>query len=386
MKELPEEHYYDDEIDLAQLFFVLWRRKWLILTITCSLVIITGVYSLRLPEIYSLYTVIEPGVVDITAGGGYVYVDSTANIKARIDSRAYTRRILQNVSPDPGLSSLDFNVDTPNKANILTISYEAEKEDIDFGIDILRNLVDELRKDYYADIQLKKDEYHNQIFMKNNQMAVLNLQKKDMERQVLTKEKGIADKYDQIENHKANIEAYDQRMDNLLDELKSIKAKSQDILMDGGELSGGQQTQQKNGQADILYAAAIQQSMSLFQELRNQINDLRIEKEFSRTSITALENDIDDLTRDIERIKREKTLAIQTDIGTLQTEIDKLENRVNHIQGIKMISEPVSSVHPIKPKVRLMIMLSLTAVLFLGIVTAFFAEFISNIRKRSEQE
>jgi len=386
MKELPEEHYYDDEIDLAQLFFVLWRRKWLILTITCSLVIITGVYSLRLPEIYSLYTVIEPGVVDITAGGGYVYVDSTANIKARIDSRAYTRRILQNVSPDPGLSSLDFNVDTPNKANILTISYEAEKEDIDFGIDILRNLVDELRKDYYADIQLKKDEYHNQIFMKNNQMAVLNLQKKDMERQVLTKEKGIADKYDQIENHRANIKAYDQRIDNLLDELKSIKAKSQDILMDGGELSGGQQTQQKNGQADILYAAAIQQSMSLFQELRNQINDLRIEKEFSRTSITALENDIDDLTRDIERIKREKTLAIQTDIGTLQTEIDKLENRVNHIQGIKMISEPVSSVHPIKPKVRLMIMLSLTAGLFLGIVTAFFAEFISNIRKRSEQE
>jgi len=304
MKELPEEHYYDDEIDLAQLFFVLWRRKWLILTITCSLVIITGVYSLRLPEIYSLYTVIEPGVVDITAGGGYVYVDSTANIKARIDSRAYTRRILQNVSPDPGLSSLDFNVDTPNKANILTISYEAEKEDIDFGIDILRNLVDELRKDYYADIQLKKDEYHNQIFMKNNQMAVLNLQKKDMERQVLTKEKGIADKYDQIENHRANIKAYDQRIDNLLDELKSIKAKSQDILMDGGELSGGQQTQQKNGQADILHAAAIQQSMSLFQELRNQINDLRIEKEFSRTSITALENDIDDLTRDIERIKR----------------------------------------------------------------------------------
>ncbi len=386
MKELPEEHYYDDEIDLAQLFFVLWRRKWLILTITCSLVIITGVYSLRLPEIYSLYTVIEPGVVDITAGGGYVYVDSTANIKARIDSRAYTRRILQNVSPDPGLSSLDFNVDTPNKANILTISYEAEKEDIDFGIDILRNLVDELRKDYYADIQLKKDEYHNQIFMKNNQMAVLNLQKKDMERQVLTKEKGIADKYDQIENHRANIKAYDQRIDNLLDELKSIKAKSQDILMDGGELSGGQQTQQKNGQADILYAAAIQQSMSLFQELRNQINDLRIEKEFSRTSITALENDIDDLTRDIERIKREKTLAIQTDIGTLQTEIDKLENRVNHIQGIKMISEPVSSVHPIKPKVRSMIMLSLIAGLFLGIFTAFFAEFVSNIRKRAEQE
>ncbi|HOO45606.1 MAG TPA: hypothetical protein PLM29_05200 [Deltaproteobacteria bacterium] len=313
-------------------------------------------------------------------------MDSTANIKARIDSRAYTRRILQNVSPDPGLSSLDFNVDTPNKANILTISYEAEKEDIDFGIDILRNLVDELRKDYYADIQLKKDEYHNQIFMKNNQMAVLNLQKKDMERQVLTKEKGIADKYDQIENHRANIKAYDQRIDNLLDELKSIKAKSQDILMDGGELSGGQQTQQKNGQADILYAAAIQQSMSLFQELRNQINDLRIEKEFSRTSITALENDIDDLTRDIERIKREKTLAIQTDIGTLQTEIDKLENRVNHIQGIKMISEPVSSVHPIKPKVRSMIMLSLIAGLFLGIFTAFFAEFVSNIRKRAEQE
>ncbi len=171
--------------------------------------------------------------MDITQEGGYVYLDTTGNIKARIDSRAYTRRILNNVTTERELSSLDFKVDIPNKANILTISYEAEKKDIDFGIDILGNLVKELRKDYDTDIQLKKDEYHNQIFTKNNQMAALNLQKKDMERQVLTKEKGIADKYDQIENHRANIKAYDQRIDNLLDELKSIKAKSQDILTDG---------------------------------------------------------------------------------------------------------------------------------------------------------
>ncbi|HHO76832.1 MAG TPA: hypothetical protein ENN05_10455 [Deltaproteobacteria bacterium] len=322
----------------------------------------------------------------MTQSGGYVYLDTTANIKARIDSQAYTRRILNNVTIERQLTSLDFKVNILNKSNILTITYEAEKEDIDSGIVILGNLVDELRRDYDKDIQLKKDEFNRQIFMKNNQMAELNLQKKDLEKQIQAKEKSISDKYAQIEHHKASLKAYDYRIDNLLGELKSIKEKSQDILMDGGELSGGQQTQQKNGQSDILYPAAIQQGMSLFQELRNQINDLRIEKEFSRTSITALENDINDLTWDIERIKKEKTLAIQTDIDTLQTEIDKLKNRVNHIQGIKMISEPVSSVYPIKPKVRSMMILSLIAGIFFSVFAAFFIEYISNIRKRSEQE
>lgn len=385
MKEMTDESYYDDEIDLAQMLLVLWRRKRLILIITCFIVVIAGVVTLRLPKTYNLYTVIEPGVVDITQEGGYVYLDTTSNIKARIDSQAYTRRILQNASTDRELSSLDFKVDIPNKANILKIRYEAKKKDIDFGICVLNKLISELQKDYDTDIQLKKDEYNKQVLMKNNQMSALNLQKKDMERQILTKEKIIADKYIQIENHNANIKAYDQRIDNLLNELKTIKTKSQDIFMNNGELSKGQQTQQENGKADILYVATIQQSMSLFQELRNQISDLRIEKEFSRTSITALENDINDLTRDIEKIKREKTLTIQTDIDTLQTEIDKLEDKVNYIQGIKIIGEPESSVYPIKPKVKLNIIFSLVTGFFISICISFIAEYISNFRKQTQK-
>ena len=385
MKERPDEEYYDDEIDLAQLFFVLWRRKWLILIITCSIVIITGVVTLRLPKIHNTYTVIEPGIVDINQEGEYIYLDTPANIKARIDSQAYTQRILKTINSDRDLSNIAFKVDIPNKANIMKISYEVEKKDINSGIQTLEKLIDELQKDYDLEIELKKDEYNKQIIMKSNQINALNLQREDTQRQILIKENMITDKYAQIESYKANLKAFDKRRDNLLGELKSIKAKSQDILIQNGDLIKDQSTQHENGQAVILYSATIQQSISLFQELRNQISDLRIEKEFSRTAITTLEQDINDLYLDIETMNREKTLTIQSDINTLQTEIDKLDNKVNQIQGIKIISEPVSSLYPIKPNVRLSIVLSLMAGLFFSVFAAFFVEYISNLRKKTEK-
>ncbi|MBN1635656.1 MAG: LPS O-antigen length regulator, partial [Deltaproteobacteria bacterium] len=49
MKEQTDHAVYEDEIDLGQIFLVLWQRKWIIFFITCLVVIATIIYTSTLP-------------------------------------------------------------------------------------------------------------------------------------------------------------------------------------------------------------------------------------------------------------------------------------------------------------------------------------------------
>ena len=51
---------YDDEIDLRELFSVLWAGKKLILTITATFALVSVIYSLALPNQYQASTVMAP--------------------------------------------------------------------------------------------------------------------------------------------------------------------------------------------------------------------------------------------------------------------------------------------------------------------------------------
>jgi len=46
------EHPNDDEIDLRELFYILWRGKWIIVSLTAFASIVGVIYSLSLPNIY----------------------------------------------------------------------------------------------------------------------------------------------------------------------------------------------------------------------------------------------------------------------------------------------------------------------------------------------
>ena len=59
---------YDDEIDLRELFRVLWAGKWLIVGITFAVTLIAIIVSLMLPNIYRAEALLAPNDQD-RAGG-----------------------------------------------------------------------------------------------------------------------------------------------------------------------------------------------------------------------------------------------------------------------------------------------------------------------------
>jgi len=51
---------YDDDIDLRELFYVLWEGKWIIVSLTAFASIIGVIFSLLLPNIYESKTILAP--------------------------------------------------------------------------------------------------------------------------------------------------------------------------------------------------------------------------------------------------------------------------------------------------------------------------------------
>ena len=76
-------NHFDDEINLKELFYVLWQGKWIIFSVTAFVSIFGVIYSLSLPNIYQSNAMLAP--VDTSSGisgalGGYSSIAGLAGI------------------------------------------------------------------------------------------------------------------------------------------------------------------------------------------------------------------------------------------------------------------------------------------------------------------
>ena len=306
MRDQTDQDVYDDEIDLREIFLVLWKRKWLIFIFTFIVVMLAAFYTVTSPEIYDVYVVMEPGVIDVTPNGEYIYLDSVTNIKAKLDSNAYTQRLISSLNLDPFQDRIKLKIDLPNKSNIIKVSVEAESDKIEHGINVLEQLVIELQADYELGVLRKKQEYQEKISKRNNMIKSLLLERKDLGKKISIKENFIKEKYAQIDIQKSSLDIMDQRIADMVQELKDVKKNTDNIIVQRENFLKDPAKNLDSGLADLLYSTTIQQNVAFFNTLQNQISDLKIEKEQSKAVLKTLEKEIDDLKLDIERMKIEK--------------------------------------------------------------------------------
>jgi len=70
MPMLKNRELADDEIDLLELWNVIWRGKWLIIAITAVFAVGSVIYALSLPDIYRTELLLAP--VEKETDGGLV--------------------------------------------------------------------------------------------------------------------------------------------------------------------------------------------------------------------------------------------------------------------------------------------------------------------------
>lgn len=162
----------------------MWKWKWFIILLTIACAIAAGVISLKMPKIYEVSMVMEPGVINVDKDGKPIFIDSPSNIKSKIDSQAYNSKVVKRLNADPKKLRLKFK--TVQTKNSNTLKIRLELEDVNKGIQSLSTLFHELREEYQHYIDSRKSELDQKIAMNKRQLDVSADEKKYVEHEIIT--------------------------------------------------------------------------------------------------------------------------------------------------------------------------------------------------------
>ena len=335
---IQHDYYPDDEIELIDYLRVLWKWKWMIVMITFVCMVAAWVVSFMMPKISKVFMTIEPGIIRLDENGRLIHLDSSENMKVKIESGIYNSRILKNLNINPRETQVKFKAANPKGTNLINISSEWTQDQMATGIKALEQLLIELSHDYEDIVQAKTEV---------------------IDKEILFKLSDIQGKKNQIELKQAalkNIKAWENQLNRKLmtlnDDTKKIK-QQRDKILEG-----------KTGEDSILslfYLTSVQQNMVNFNQLNYQLNEL-----------TSKENE---MSSEVEQLKQ--------DINDIYTEINKLNIKKSYIENIKLMSKPDASIFPIKPKKELNIALAGVVGFMLAVFMAFFAEYIRKSKEKS---
>jgi len=241
----------EDEIDLVQLFQILWKHKTMIIAITSLLTIAAIGVSFMMPKVYKVTAILEPG----RDAEGKVFVSSQA-IRENILGGAYDEQVAKQLGlPLSDLS--DIKVSVPNETDLVKISIESSKPHQ--AVQILRELLDDVTSDMQErlDIEIKKTKNSiknaqiedNFLLTKSHlireQIAQIQLKMTDLERQ---RKKALASPKDnamavllysnEIQDQQVYLNSLQGKMAEVLNKKNKMAAKIDNIKLSLAGIKG----------------------------------------------------------------------------------------------------------------------------------------------------
>ena len=363
---------YEDEINLIDYLRVLWKWKWLIVAGTLICAVVAAVISLRMPEIYEVSTVIEPGIIGVDNSGNYTYMNSK-NISGKINEGAYNKSIKKLLNIDPSKTNLEFKAGVGKFTNQIRISAEYKGKDVDLGLEASRKLIAIISDDYKKVVEQRKNDYNRQIAEKQNEISKVEYietqerkdideqillkqneiskietqERKDIDKQILLKQNeirkteiqwrrdtdkqvtlklnNIERKRNQIKLQQEILEIARQRIKELELEAKRNKNNTEKIVKQREILL--KDNRAKDALFLLLYATTIQQNEAYLIRLSNQIYNLRANLQAKEANIEELKVDTGFIATEIEELKLRRAEGLQSKIDNIRSEIEKLKLR-----------------------------------------------------------
>ena len=403
--ELQPERFdrFEDEIELMDYLKVLWKWRYLVLVGTLVCAVAAAVISLNMTKVYGIETVIQPGILRVTEDGKISYIDSPQNIKSLIETGAFDDQVLKNpnVSGKEDLpEELEFDATIPKKTNAVEVLYKTP--DVDIGLRIVDNLNKALSKRYGNLINYYQKNYDNEIRSKLNEGLKLNEKTTKAMHAISTaetkKDEALEQKANKRATMQAQIDAKNKQIRNLNQRISDVElelnrvAKNTDLMIEERNRFLASKETEKNILASVIYSNTIQQNISYLNSLRSSISSTNHQIFQENVGIEQLGNGIKDLETEQEslvKLTRYEVEALKSEMEDLETEKEFIQEEINgikfkknNIQNIQIIKPPKRSISPIKPKIRLNVMLAGVVGLFLTLFLAFFIEYVSRYKTR----
>jgi len=326
-----------DEIELIEILRVVWKWKYLILLGTLVCALLAGAISFNQTKVYRIDMVLQPPVAGIDSRGRKIYIDSPENIEALIEAGVFNSKILDNLKNSNKIvpKSLKFKVVIPKNSDSLKISYEAAN--VDRAIVILNNLVKEVLREYHEVVEKYKNNYSSELLLRKNEISAI-----ESENKISTK----------------HIKKLRDRINELLLETEKIDEKIKLLTGEQGKYISAID-KNNNISITILYNSLLQQLTTVKTIFKNEISDYLMQIERQNDLIES----------------RQNSIAIHL------FKIRQIENEINGIQNIQLLKPPTGSHSPIRPRIKLNIMLAAMLGFFTILFLAFFLEYLSKQKK-----
>ena len=215
--------------------------------------------------------------------------------------------------------------------------------------------------------------------MKQNAIADVERQRKDIDQQILQKKNDIGAKKREMELKKESIKAIGVRVNELIDETRNIKDNTERLVQERNQMLKDRKA--ADDISMLLYTTTIQQNVAYFNDLNTQIYDLRASEKQIETQINSILGEIEGFATDIERLRLQKEEGLQTKVNDLNAEVETLKLEKGLIENVRVIQEPEVSAHPVKPKKKQIVVLAGAASFFFFLILAFFIEYVRRANK-----
>jgi uncharacterized protein involved in exopolysaccharide biosynthesis len=221
-------------------------------------------------------------------------------------------------------------VNIPRKSDALRISYDTE--DVNQGLQILTNLGQALSRNYNERAGYIQNEYEAEIDLKKAEASYYEVKKRAVEQRIKDLQKKIDELTPQIELVRKNTISLIQERDKFLPNNRNENS----IL------------------SPVIYMNTIQHNISLENSYRQEMDHYVTRKEDDKFELKELNRQLD----------------------LLLEEIKGLEFKKNSIQNLEIHQPSRRSAYPIKPKIKLNVMLAGIAGSCVMLFLAFLLEYI----------
>ena len=317
------------EIDLSKYVEVLVRRK-MTFVVVFLFILIAGIgYILFSPKIYTISTLLQPPVSGEAVTGAND-LESAENLKGLIINNAFDEVLSKRLNLDSSKTNFEFKVIIPKKTNILKVSIDQESKKKEFGIIILKNLVDLISESYSSRIEIRSNGIIDQIKQKERAIAKVKEKAKNLQKQI----------------NEAIV-----RENRLDEEMREINANTEQIL--GNREALLKKNEALDSISVFLLPNFIQNNLSYSNQLSNQSTDLSIRRANLNLEIKNIDFQISDF----------------------QMIIDKLNTNKVFVSNVRIIGHPKVSFGSASPSKKKILVLSIFMGFFFGILMVFVHEF-----------
>lgn len=406
-----DDQAYTDEINLYDYLKIIYKWKLLIAALCLTSIVLTLTLTLTYKQgpSFKVSALISLGRLDEKGEGRSI---QAANIIAAVTTGGFNERVYQALNLDPKKISLNFTVTQPKNpttntfSNTLQIDYFTPNPEQ--GKSILNELLKQLQDVYGERAQLEQQRIDNSIeVIKNqiktianqkelllNQKNTINNQKKrmagDSETIVNSKKKTISD----IESERRRIELLKESEKTIKRQIEEVENNTKMMMEQRAELLKPEGAKMDAG-TKILYLNSIQQNIIYLDRLNAQIDKNKMDQEGAKNNIEKLEIKLNDL--DVDLKKQDINLKDKdTELMNLETNLRDKDNEImNQIEkkadvelskktseGTLYILQPaVSSLNTTHVFSKKKVAAAGIASLFIGIMLAFFIEYIKKMQR-----